>query len=159
MDKKDWHLLLFLLLSHNTPENLDRTIHLDFWGRNVYLCARCTGIYSGILIVLISWFLGFNFPTWLYLPLFSILPIPSAVDWITQSCNIRESRNSIRICTGSLFGVSQGLLLLMLVKNEYYLFLQALAVVGIYLLVVYVIAWKTKFLGSKKAKMLRYGKT
>jgi len=47
----------------------------------------------------------------------------------------------------------------MLVKNEYYLFLQALAVVGIYLLVVYVIAWKTKFLGSKKAKMLRYGKT
>jgi uncharacterized membrane protein len=154
MNKKDWHLLLFLLLSHNSPENLDRTIHVKLWGRNVYLCARCTGIYSSISIVFIAWFLGFGFPTWLYLPLFSILPIPSAVDWITQSCGLRESRNWIRICTGSLFGVSQGLFLLMLIESRFFLFLQALAVVGVYLFSVYIIAWKTKLFGSRKVKML-----
>lgn len=147
-------MLLFLLLSHNMPENLDKTIHVKFLGRNVYLCARCTGVYSSISIVLVAWFLGFDFPTWSYLPLFSILPIPAAIDWITQSCNLRESRNWIRVCTGSLFGVSQGLFLLMLIKSMFWLFLQALAVVGVYLLSVYIIAWKTKFLGSRKIKML-----
>ena len=154
MNKEDWHLLLFLLLSHNTPENLDRTIHVKFWGRNVYLCARCTGVYSSISIILIAWFLGFGFPSWLYLPLFSILPIPSALDWITQSCNLRESRNWIRICTGSLFGVSQGLFLLIIIESRFVLFLQALAVVGVYLLSVYIIARKTKLFDSRKFKML-----
>lgn len=154
-------MFLFLMLSHNLPENLDRTIGIKFRGRIVYLCARCTGVYSGILIVLISSFLGFNLPTWLYLPLFSILPIPGAVDWITQSFGLRESRNSVRVSTGFLFGVSQGLFLLMLVRAMFYLFLQALAVVVIYLLLVYVCVrvWKTKFSASRKVELLRYKKS
>jgi len=159
MDKEDWHLLFFLLLSHNTPENLDRTIHIRFWGRNIYFCARCTGTYSGILIILSAWLLGFDFPTWLYLPLFSILPIPATADWITQSCNLRVSRNLIRTSTGCLLGVSQGLLLLMLVNGMFYLLLQALAIIGIYLILIYLIAWKTRFLGSRKLEMLRNRKS
>ena len=148
MDKKDWHLLLFLLLSHHRPEKLDRTIRVSFRGRNLYLCARCTGKYSGILSVFVAWFLGFDLPTWLYLPLFSILPAPSIVDWITQSCKLRESRNTIRICTGYLLGISEGLFLLMLVKGMFYLFLYALAILGAYIFSIYVIAWKTRFLDS-----------
>lgn len=161
MNREDWHTLLFLMLSHNLPENLDRTIRLEFRGRSVHFCARCTGVYSGILIVLISSSWGFNFPTWMYLPLFSILPIPAAVDWITQSFGLRDSRNSIRISTGCFFGVSQGLFLLMLVNAMFYLFLQALVVVAIYLLLVYVCArvWKTKFFASRKAELLRYEKS
>jgi uncharacterized membrane protein len=150
---------LFLLLSHNPPENLDRTIHVKFLGRGVYLCARCTGVYSSITVVFIAWFLGFGFPTWLYLPLFSILPIPCAVDWITQSCDLRESRNWIRIFTGSLFGISQALFLLMLIQGMFCLFLQALAVVGVYLLSVYIVAWKTGFPGSRKIEMLSNAKS
>jgi len=148
MDKEDWHLLLFLLLSHHRPEKLHRTIHVSFRGRNLYLCARCTGIYSGILSLFVAWFLGFDFPAWLYLPLFSILPLPSTVDWLTQSCKLRESRNPIRVSTGYLLGISGGLFLLMLVKGMFYLFLQALAIFGAYIFSIYVIAWKTKFLDS-----------
>jgi len=148
MDKKDWHLLLFLLLSHHRPEKLDRTIRVSFRGRNIYLCARCTGKYSGILSVFVAWFLGFDFPIWLYLLLVSILPAPSIVDWITQSCKLRESRNTIRICTGYLLGIGEGLFLLMLVKGMFYLFLYALAILGAYILSIYVIAWKTRFLDS-----------
>ena len=148
MDKEDWHLLLFLLLSHHRPEKLHRTIHVSFRGRNVYLCARCTGKYSGILSVFVAWFLGFDFPTWLYVPLFSILLVPSTVDWITQSCKLRESRNTIRVCTGYLLGISEGLFLLMLVKGMFYLFLHALAILGAYIFSIYVIARKTKFLDS-----------
>ena len=141
-------MLLFLLLSHHRPEKLHRTIRVSFRGRNVYLCARCTGIYSGILSIFVAWFLGFHFPTWLYLPLFSILPLPSTVDWITQSCKLRESRNTIRTCTGYLLGISGGLFLLMPVKGMFYLFLCALAIFGAYVFSIYVIAWKTKFLDS-----------
>jgi len=148
MDKEDWHLLLFLLLSHHKPEKLHRTIHVSFRGRNVYLCARCTGKYTGILSVFVTWFLGFNFPGWLYLPLFSILPVPSIVDWIMQSCKLRESRNTIRVCTGYLFGISEGFFLLMLVKGMFSLFPYALAIIGAYVFSIYVIAWKTKFLDS-----------
>jgi len=112
MNKEDWHLLLFLLLSHHRPEQLHRTIHVNFRGRNVYLCARCTGEYSGILSLFIAWFFGFEFPAWLYLPLISTLPLPSAFDWVTQSCKLRESRNTIRISTGFLLGITKGLFLL-----------------------------------------------
>jgi len=148
MDREDRRLLLFLLLSHHRPEKLHRTIRVSFRGRNVYLCARCTGIYSGILSVFVAWFLGFDFPTWLYLPLLSLLPVPSSVDWITQSCKLRESRNPIRISTGYILGISGGIFFLMLVKGMFYLFLYALAILGAYIFSIYVIAWKTKFLDS-----------
>jgi len=148
MNKEDWHMLLFLLLSHHRPEKLHRTIHLNLRGKNVYLCARCIGIYSGILSLFIAWFLGFEIPAWLYLPLILILPLPSAVDWITQSCKLRESKNPIRIFTGFFFGITQGLFLLMLVKGLFYLFLYALVIVGFYFLSVCIIAWKTKFLDT-----------
>jgi len=148
MKKEDWYMLLFLLLSHHMPEKLHRTIHVSFRGKNVYLCARCTGIYSGILSVFVTWFLGFDFPAWLYLPLLPILPLPSAVDWVMQSCKLRESRNIIRICTGFLLGISEGLVLLMLIKGLFYLFLQGLAIVGVYVLSICLIAWKTKFFDS-----------
>jgi len=148
MDKEDLHLLLFLLLSHHRPEKLHRTIRINFRGRNVYICARCTGVYSGILSVFIAWFLGLNFPTWLYLPLYSILPLPAVVDWITQSCKLRESRNPLRVSTGYLLGISEGLFFLMLVRGMFYLFLWAFAILGAYILSIYVIAWKTSFLDS-----------
>lgn len=148
MDKEDWHLLLFLLLSHHRPEKLHRTIHVSFRGKKVYLCARCTGKYTGILSVFVTWFLGFNFPIWLYLPLVSILPVPTIVDWVMQSCRLRESKNTIRICTGYLLGIGEALFFLMLIKGMFYLFLCALAIFGAYVFLIYVIAWKTKFLDS-----------
>ncbi|KPV62730.1 MAG: hypothetical protein AOA66_1226 [Candidatus Bathyarchaeota archaeon BA2] len=148
MDKEDWCLLLFLLLSHHRLEKLHRTIHISFRGRNVYLCARCTGAYSGILSIFVACFLGFDFPTWLYPPLFSVLPIPAAVDFITQSCKLRESRNTIRVCTGYILGIGEGLFLLMLVRGMFHLIPYALAIFGAYIFSIYVIARKTKFLDS-----------
>jgi uncharacterized membrane protein len=148
MDKQDWHLLLFLLLSHHPPERLHRTIRMPLRGRNIYLCARCTGQLSGILSLLVAWFLGFEFPAWLYLSLVAILPLPSAVDWVTQSCKLRESRNTIRVATGFLLGVTKGLLLLMLIKGLFYMLLLAFAIGGVYVSSIVLIAWKTKFLDS-----------
>jgi uncharacterized membrane protein len=148
MNKEDRRLLLFLLLSHHRPEQLHRTIRLPLRGRNIYLCARCTGEYSAILILFIAWFLGFEFPAWLFLPLISILPLPSTVDWVTQSCKLRESRNTIRVFTGFLLGITKGLILLMLVKGMFYMLLPAIVICGGYILSICLIAWKTKFFES-----------
>ena len=125
MDKKDWHYLLFLLLSHHKPDKLHRTIHINIRGKTIYLCARCTGKYSALLSVFIAWFLGYGFPAWAYFPLFTFLPLPSVVDWFTQSCKLRESKNTIRVCTGFLLGIAEGLVLLTIVKGMLHLFLSA----------------------------------
>ena len=141
-------MVLFLLLSHHMPEKLHRTLHLKIRGKDIYLCARCTGDYSGTIIILIAWLLGFEFPLWLFLPLIATLPISPVIDWVTQSCKLRESRNRIRVLTGFLLGISKGLILLLLIKGLFYMFLQALFVIAIYVLAISIIAWKTKFVYS-----------
>jgi len=148
MDKKDWHYFLFLLLSHHTPDKLRRTIQISIRGKTVYLCARCTGKYSALLGVFIAWFLGYGFPTWAYFPLFMFLPLPSVVDWFTQSCKLRESTNTIRRFTGFLLGIAEGLVLLTIVNAMLYLFLSALAVFATYDFSIYAIAVKTRCLNS-----------
>jgi len=149
MDKQDWRLLLLLLLSHHRPEKLDRTIHVRFKGESIHICARCIGTYSAVLMMIVFvWFLGFDFPVELYIPLIAILPTPTTLDWITQSCKVRESRNIIRISTGFLLGLSQGLFLLIIIKGMFTLFLQVIIIIGIYFLSIYIIAWKTKCLDS-----------
>jgi len=148
MEKEDRASLLFLLLSHHKPEKLHRTIRIGLRERNVYLCARCTGISAGIVSVFVAWFFNFNLPTWLYFLLLSILPAPSMVDWVTQSCKLRESRNPIRICTGFLLGIGWGFFFLLLVKGMFNLFLYGIAILGVYVFAIYIIAWKTRFLDT-----------
>ena len=146
MDKKDDPSFLFFLLSHHKPEKLHRTIRISVKGRTFYLCARCAGIYAGIVSAFLAWFLGFDLPAWLWLLLLAILPVPSTVDWVTQSTKLRESRNSIRIFTGYLLGISWGFFLLLPIKGMLYVFLYAILVLAVYVFSIYVIACKTKFL-------------
>ena len=141
-------MVRFLLLSHHMPEKLHRTIHLNLKGKDIYLCARCTGDYSGTLIILVAWLLGFTFPVGMYLPLVAFLPLFTIIDWITQSCNLRESRNTIRVITGFPLGIAKGLLLLMLIQGWFSLFLLSLVIVGVYVAVISIVAWKTKFVYS-----------
>jgi uncharacterized membrane protein len=145
---KKEHDLLFFLLSHHSRRKLHRTIQVAFRGKRMYLCARCTGICSGILSTIALRFLGFAVPHFLYVPLISALPAPATLDWMTQSCGLRESKNAIRITTGYLLGAAEGLALLLLASGMLQLFLMVLAVVGVYFLMIYVVALKTRFLDS-----------
>ena len=145
MDRKDLRMIFFLLLSHHMPERLHRTIRVGFRGKCIHFCARCTGIYPGILSVFVFSFFGFSFPAWSILPLLIVLPFPTAADWVTQSCKKRESRNLVRVVTGFLLGIGYGLILLLLVKGLFILFLESLVIVGAYILVIIIIALKTKF--------------
>jgi len=146
MKNEDEPSLIFFLLSHHRPEKLHRTIHIRIRGKNLYLCARCTGIYLGAISIFLASLLGFDLPLWLYPLLLTVLPAPAMVDWITQSCKLRESRNIMRIGTGFLLGTGWGLFFLLLVRGMLYLFLVGLMILCAYILIIYVIALKTNFL-------------
>lgn len=148
MSGKKEHGLLFFLLSHHGQRKLHRTIQVAFRGKKMYLCARCTGTCSGILSMIALRFLGFVVPYVLYVPLISALPVPATLDWMTQSCGLRESKNSIRVTTGYLLGAAEGLALLSLASGMLQLSLMVLAVVGVYFLMIYAVALRTKFLDS-----------
>ncbi len=139
---------MFLLLSHHKPEKLNRTIHIRIRGKHIYLCARCTGIWTGAISIFLAFFSGLYLPVWLYVLLLMVLPAPALVDWITQSCKIRESRNIIRTGTGFLLGVGWGLFLTSLARGMLHLFLIGLVIICIYTLLVYIIALKTNFLDN-----------
>jgi uncharacterized membrane protein len=86
-----------LCLCHHKPE---RTI--SFFGVERYLCARCLGICSGGIMGIIGLSFGMNPP----LVLSILLMIPLVVDGFLQLLTDYESRNSIRLVTGFVFGIA-----------------------------------------------------
>lgn len=108
--------LLFLLLAHHRADERHRTIRLQLGHRVLHLCARGMGRYSGLAAAFIMNFF-LEIPVWLYPVSFVFFPLPSTIDWATQKTGLRESRNSIRVSTGLLLGVSQGLLIISFLKG------------------------------------------
>lgn len=146
MNGEDKRLLIFFLLSHHRPEKLHRTIRVGVHGKSLYLCARCTGVGAGAVSIFAAFFTGFVPTFWLYLLLLAVLPVPATFDWVTQSCELRESRNVIRIVTGYFLGVGWGLFFLSIVNGWLELFLFALLILGAYVFSIYVVARRTNFL-------------
>ncbi|ODS39221.1 MAG: hypothetical protein A7316_06200 [Candidatus Altiarchaeales archaeon WOR_SM1_86-2] len=87
-----------LALCHRLPE---RSFFL--FGRQSPVCARCTGIIIGMLLMPIFHFEIIR-PTILLVLLFTI---PIAIDGTTQALGKRESNNPMRFATGALFGMAQ----------------------------------------------------
>jgi uncharacterized membrane protein len=86
-----------LCLCHHKPER-----SIPFFGIENYLCARCLGIYTGGIIGIIV--LSFRVIPSLAVSL--LLMIPLVTDGFLQLLTDYESRNSIRLVTGVLFGVA-----------------------------------------------------
>ena len=140
--KEDEPSLLFLLLAHHEVKNLHRTIHIRFLGKDYYLCSRCTGKYSGILAAFVLFLLGLQIPAWLHLLIMAFFPLPSTVDWLTQSIGMRESKNWIRVITGYLLGIALTLLFLSLIEGTFHLFLYGVLILAAYLAPIFIFSWK-----------------
>jgi uncharacterized membrane protein len=91
------------LLAHHPPSQRDRCHHVALFGRHLHLCARCSGIYPGILA-------GLLFPlNPTPLLLIAVLPLPALVDWALTSFRPRHGSNAVRTVTGLLLGYGYGL--------------------------------------------------
>ena len=87
-----------LTFCHRLPE---RSFFLFNWQFPV--CARCTGIIIGMLLMPIFHFEIIR-PTILFV---LISMMPTAIDGTTQALGRRESNNFLRLLTGILFGMGQ----------------------------------------------------
>jgi uncharacterized membrane protein len=95
------------LLSHHARDERHRCYTPTLFGRQVALCARCSGIYPGIGLGLLG---GVATPTGLpTLLLIAVLPIGALLDWAATEFTDREGSNPVRTGTGGLLGFAYGL--------------------------------------------------
>jgi uncharacterized membrane protein len=89
-------------------------ISLRILGRELRLCARCSGYALGLLaLTAYRAVFGLRIFDSLGTPLQFLLcyltVVPLACDWLTQSWGWRESNNRLRLLTGTIIGVGLSL--------------------------------------------------
>lgn len=94
------------LLSHHEPSEWDRCYAPTVGDRRVRLCARCLGIYPGILVGVAAWLLAAPLPTGL--AAVALLPLPALVDWAASAFTPRAGWNPVRTATGAALGYAYG---------------------------------------------------
>lgn len=94
------------LLSHHEPDDWDRCHQPRVFGRQLRVCARCSGIYPGIILGLLAGNLG-GVPLSPVLIL-ALFPLPALVDWSLSTFANRSGSNLVRTATGALLGFAYG---------------------------------------------------
>lgn len=104
---------LFRLMCHGRPERC-----LELFDVPMPICARCTGIYLGLLAGLAGyWLVQFiSERAFKIAALVAILPL--AIDGLTQLTGLRESTNELRVATGVLAGLAFGFWILAVVEQR-----------------------------------------
>lgn len=107
---------LWRLLAHN------HWFTIRVLGREVRLCARCSGYVLGLLVAmalngLIGSQIFSSLPVNLQFKVCLMTLLPLAVDWLTQSWGWRKSNNGLRLLTGAVLGT--GVFLFSLVDSAY----------------------------------------
>lgn len=95
------------LVSHHEPSEWYRCYSPVLFGRQIRICARCLGIYPGIVAGIVAYLVApASFTQFL---LVAVLPIPALVDWGLTSFTDRRGYNGIRTITGASLGYGYGL--------------------------------------------------
>lgn len=95
------------LLAHHEPAEYDRCYCVRARGREEHLCARCLGVYPGILLGLLAVRYGLV-PNLQFLAV-ATLPALALVDWTLTGLGKRDGTNPVRTGTGVALGVGYGL--------------------------------------------------
>ena len=122
-------------------------ITLNLFGRELYPCARCFGMYLGIIFLLpFVMYLYFNsqFDFQFIFVLSWILASLAIIDWASVKIGFRTGTNSMRMATGFLLGIGSIIYLFLLPSN---IFLNAvhLWVYGLAFSVIAYIVWCKRY--------------
>ncbi|HLE56077.1 MAG TPA: DUF2085 domain-containing protein, partial [Rhodothermia bacterium] len=105
--------LLFRLMCHGMQERC-----LELFGTPMPICARCVGIYAGMLVG-IAVFGAVPLLRERIMRAFALAAVtPLALDGLTQLTGLRESTNPLRVATGVIAGLAFGLWILSAVERR-----------------------------------------
>ena len=105
--------LLFRLMCHGIPERC-----IEVFGVPMPICARCVGIYLGLLAGLAAFWLV-PFVTERAMRVMAFIAVtPLAIDGFTQLFGLRESTNPLRLSTGIIAGLAFGMWVLAAVERR-----------------------------------------
>ncbi|HEX6159559.1 MAG TPA: DUF2085 domain-containing protein, partial [Thermoanaerobaculia bacterium] len=105
--------LLFRVMCHG----LERRC-LELFAVPMPICARCTGIYAGLILGLAAFPLIRMLQEKVMRAVAFIAVTPLALDGLTQLTGMRESTNELRIATGVIAGLAFGLWVLSAVERR-----------------------------------------
>jgi uncharacterized membrane protein len=105
--------LLFRIMCHGRVER-----SLELFGVPMPICARCVGIYAGLLAGLAAfWLIPLLQERMMRFIAFAAI-VPLGVDGLTQLAGLRESTNPLRLATGIAAGLAFGLWVLAAVERR-----------------------------------------
>jgi uncharacterized membrane protein len=108
--------LLFRLMCHGRAERC-----LELFGVPMPICARCTGIYIGVLAGLAAFFavkqaMAVSEKACRSIAMVALVPL--AIDGLSQLTGLRESTNGLRMATGLIAGLAFGLWILSVAEDR-----------------------------------------
>jgi uncharacterized membrane protein len=112
---------IHVMLSHHPPSLYGHCLRLSIRGHSIYFCSRCSGIYGGLFIGLLSlFFLRFPLePSWLWFLIALGMGLTTVIEWTTQRLTPRKTTNLLRVSTGFLSGFA--LAIVFWLGNVYYM--------------------------------------
>ncbi|TXT55188.1 MAG: conserved membrane protein of unknown function [Candidatus Thorarchaeota archaeon] len=118
---------IHMFISHHPPSLFGHCLRVRVLGRSIYFCGRCTGIYGGLAIGIVTLaLLDFSLtPDWFWFLVSLVFGHATVVDWMSQRLTPRKTTNLVRASTGFLSGL--GLAIVFLLANLFFM-LTALAV-------------------------------
>lgn len=105
--------VLFRLLCHGMV-----TRCLELFGVPMPVCARCVGIYAGMLAGLLAFVLMPFLREKVVRRIALLAVLPLALDGLTQLTGLRESTPELRMVTGLIAGIAFGLWILSAVERR-----------------------------------------
>ena len=96
-------------------------LRVSLFGRSLYLCGRCTGIYGGLgggLLFLFIFQIQLN-PEWFWFFIAVLLGYTTIIDWMSQRLTPRKTTNFVRASTG--FGSGLALAIIFYLANLLYM--------------------------------------
>jgi len=105
--------LLFRLMCHGKVERC-----LEIFGAPMPICARCVGIYAGMLLGIVAFWAVPLLRERVMRAVAIVCAAPLAIDGLTQLSGLRESTNELRVATGIIAGLAFGLWILSAVERR-----------------------------------------
>jgi uncharacterized membrane protein len=105
--------LLFRIMCHGMAER-----SLTLFGTPMPICARCVGIYAGMLAGIVAFWAVPLLRERVMRIVAMVCVAPLAIDGLTQLAGLRESTNPLRLATGVIAGMAFGLWILSAVERR-----------------------------------------